>query len=516
MTDKLDRRDFLRLSAAGGSIAGLTCALGNLGFADDLAAPNRKLLVIFLRGGNDGLNALVPSGPQAVTNGVYGTYSTQLRPAIHIYNAASARPGAALPLLDPITSQPHPFAELNPAMATLQPIYQAGSLAYLHRIGSQGMSRSHFADQRFWETLRPQPPTTTTRNYAATNYHEGWVAKWASQQTSGFSAASLSVRQQQLCDSIAPGELQAHIRKLYEAPGVLSYSFDGPGLRGTQTGTGLDSIAAHLRTGLAARADTTAYPGRTPADERVRDTLDQTVTSEAQATSSIGAYTPFGNPVYPVRGTAPPAVPTDLPESGSVDEFGARMQDAARLIKNSSARIVCVELGGFDNHAEQVYAGTADHELGNHQEMLATLATGMAAIYQDVNLDPLAPELLTLVVSEFGRTSDQNNSRGTDHASGGLMLAMGDRIRTSKVVHNFEHNPASWQHMTSTDFTSAGPRHMAHKTDFRTVFEEVFQKYLLLNSTQIAALLPGFAADKTTLQGIFGHMNYTTQLNFLV
>ena len=93
---------------------------------------------------------------------------------------------------------------------------------------------------------------------------------------------------------------------------------------------------------------------------------------------------------------------------------------------------------------------------------------------------------------------------------------MGDRIQTSKLIHNFEDNPGSWQHMTSADFTSAGPRHMEHKTDFRTVFEEVFQKFLMLPQPVIDSLLPGFAADKATLQTLFGHTNFTTQLGFLV
>ena len=287
------------------------------------------------------------------------------------------------------------------------------------------MSRSHFADQRFWETLRPQPPSTTGGpNYAATNYHEGWVAKWASQQGTGFHAASLSVRQQQLCDSIAPGELQAHIRRLYSAPGVLSYTFDEPASRGTAMGTGANSIAAHLRTGLGARADTTAYPPRNAVDGRGRDTLTETLASESQATSSIGSYMRHGTASYPVAGAAAPTIPTQLPNSGSVDEFGARMQDAARMIKASSAQIVCVEYGGFDNHANQVYASATDHELGKHQEALAPLARGLAAFHDDVNMDPSAPECITVVISEFGRTSDQNNSRGTDHAEGGLVMVM--------------------------------------------------------------------------------------------
>jgi len=77
------------------------------------------LAVIFLRGGIDGLSAVVPYGDP-------NYYAPNLRPALAVPPPGS--PGGATDL--------DGFFGLSPAMATLLPAYQSGQLAFVQATGS--------------------------------------------------------------------------------------------------------------------------------------------------------------------------------------------------------------------------------------------------------------------------------------------------------------------------------------------------------------------------------------------
>jgi uncharacterized protein (DUF1501 family) len=98
----------------------------------------KTLVVVFQRGGADGLNMVVPFGEKA-----YYSY----RPTI-----AVPRPGqgaeAALDL--------DGFFGLNPALRPLAPLYKAGQLAIVNAVGSPDTgNRSHFEAQDIMESAAP-------------------------------------------------------------------------------------------------------------------------------------------------------------------------------------------------------------------------------------------------------------------------------------------------------------------------------------------------------------------------
>jgi uncharacterized protein (DUF1501 family) len=122
----LTRRGFFR---GAGALAALGVASPRLAFAAGGGGPSRGVLVvIFQRGGMDGLNVVVPYGD---------TDYYRLRPSIGV-----ARPGAANGALDL-----DGFFGLHPAMASLLPLYQSGELAIIQATGYRHDSRSHFECQ---------------------------------------------------------------------------------------------------------------------------------------------------------------------------------------------------------------------------------------------------------------------------------------------------------------------------------------------------------------------------------
>ncbi len=125
------RRDFLKKLTAAATLAGSGLALPRL--AGAAAANDTVLVVVFQRGGCDGLNHCVPHGD--------GDYYA-LRPGIGISKTE---------VLDL-----DGFFGLHPAMAPLVPIYQAGELAMMPAVHYPQASRSHFDSQQYIESGNTQ------------------------------------------------------------------------------------------------------------------------------------------------------------------------------------------------------------------------------------------------------------------------------------------------------------------------------------------------------------------------
>lgn len=139
----LNRRDFLKTSAAALAVAGLP----RLAFGAGPAANRDVLVVIFQRGGMDGLNAVVPYADADYY---------RLRPTLGL-----PRPGQGSSAVLDLDG----YFGLHPAMSALLPVYQAGNLAIVHATGFRHDNRSHFECQD-----RVERATLSTRSITT-----GWL-----------------------------------------------------------------------------------------------------------------------------------------------------------------------------------------------------------------------------------------------------------------------------------------------------------------------------------------------------
>lgn len=124
------RREFLGFSCYG--LGACLLPGSSLVLAADGGSSEAVTLVIFLRGGADGLNMVVPYAES--------DYYAQ-RPGIAV--PPPGETGGALAL-------DASFA-LHPAMANLEPLYHSGELALVHAVGGAHGSRSHFDAQNLME-----------------------------------------------------------------------------------------------------------------------------------------------------------------------------------------------------------------------------------------------------------------------------------------------------------------------------------------------------------------------------
>lgn len=135
----MNRRHFLQLSAL----------LPTLGLAPEIFANQSDqkapvLLLVELKGGNDGLNTLIP-----VDNPAY----YRLRPTLSIPASSALNTGNG-------------FA-MHPALKPLQNHWQSKDMAWLHGLGYENPNRSHFRSIEIWET-----------GSDANRYDDqGWIAK---------------------------------------------------------------------------------------------------------------------------------------------------------------------------------------------------------------------------------------------------------------------------------------------------------------------------------------------------
>ena len=137
----MQRRHFAQSLAA----AGLAMAGGQLFAAAPGQANQPRLLLVFLRGGYDAANLLVP---------VSSPFYYESRP-----NIAIARPSTELDSALPLDAD----WGLHPALReTLYPMFKNGELAFVPFAGTPDLSRSHFETQ---DSIELGQPLAQSKNY---------------------------------------------------------------------------------------------------------------------------------------------------------------------------------------------------------------------------------------------------------------------------------------------------------------------------------------------------------------
>ncbi len=119
------------LAAAGAAVGwlGARSAWAQAAFGESKGDPP-LLVVVFLRGGADGLNVVVPYADEDYY---------RFRPSLGIARPGDRRVGVGQPALDL-----DGFFGLNPALAPLLPEYKEGRMAVVQAVGSRDTTRSHF------------------------------------------------------------------------------------------------------------------------------------------------------------------------------------------------------------------------------------------------------------------------------------------------------------------------------------------------------------------------------------
>jgi uncharacterized protein (DUF1501 family) len=384
---------------------------------------------VFLRGAYDGLSAFVPYADRDYYN---------LRPNIAIA-APDGSPQTTIAL--------DKTFGLHPALAALQPLWTQGVLAVVPAAGSPDPTRSHFDAQHHWEIGTPGKSGNAA----------GWMNTLAS-----FKAQAPANAAQGASKSIALGVGEANPQIL---AGSAPVQLVPRGQAATKAGALGNERTHDAVMKLYGGDDALSKAFRAGADSRMQ-TAQTLSDAEAAEMANAATMTASNSEMQAANNGA-----------GSAQGLLLDAQHLGTLMRRDRAlRLGFLSAGGWDTHANQgAAAGALANNLGNLAQTLLQLRRDFSQ-----------PNDVVVVCSEFGRTSAENGTRGTDHGHGNALWVLGNRVHGGRWHGN-------WTGLAQGNLHEGRDLPVHH--DFRGVLAQVLRGTQGLNAKEIDSLFPGFAWD---------------------
>lgn len=496
MANVITRRTFLRASArtaVAGALASMVniphflqraLAEGNIGIS------GKKLLFIFLRGGNDGINNLIP-----IQDPSYAPNRAQLRlpkdPAVS-YDALTGQAD------NPGTLQPYAirtgngFAALNPNLYDLAPLFNTGRLALIHRVAYRSQSRSHFDSERLWEKGgdgTAAGKAIGTGMFYRTIVESGW------NQSHPLSGVSF---QSNLPQSLRGDQPMTNLSSINR--------YNILGVSGATSSTNGVNVAADRRKLLNYIDAGNAWPYASKDNRALVTGLGNAFRDTLEIFQDPSFAT---NEFFDDNGTTrlfPISAATNQAgvDAGSYDYF-QKLKSAAQVLANTDAVIAGTEMSGFDTHTSQVTAGSP--HLGSHGRLLKRIGWtfhALAKFFQNHSPNVKWEDIVVVTMSEFGRTSAENASVGTDHAEASLMYVAGGSIRggvygCSPTPLNGvnQWDPGNGGKNGSMFQANASVGYLRRCFDYRSIMGELIRDHLGATENQLQQIIPGYASEAT-------------------
>lgn len=398
----LTRRNFLRAGASGLALL----ALPGTSRLASAATSRNVLVVIYLRGGADGLTLVPPYGDAEYT---------QLRPTISVPQNE----------MTPLTG----FFGMHDSMPALQNLYAGGRLSVVHAVGSTDDTRSHFDAQDFMERAAPGNKTIA----------DGWLNRYLALRGQGQVLAGISMAGNQ------------EVSLVGSSPNLSVSSLSSFRLSGSFTEDRKTAIRA--------------LHGVSP-DSILSGSVNDVLDVEALLDS----------------------IDNDTPVEYPDNSFGRRLRDLAAMIRSDiGIHVAGLSIGGWDTHDDQV---------GRISGPAGLLSAGVGAFYEDLGGD--GDRVLTLIMTEFGRTVVENGTFGSDHGRGSVMMAVGAGIAGGNVLLK----DGTWPGLTPSP-PREPRRDLDVTTDFRDVFAEVLNRHLGVSTGELPAVFPDFVPVSENFPGLF-------------
>ena len=386
------RRDFLRFGGRALSTAAAAGALHRAGLVNALAQTSsqyKAMVCIFLFGGNDANNLLIPNDSAG-----YANYA-KIRQNLAIAQAS------LVPITDSISKASF---GLHPSFAPIASLYNTSKrLALVANVGSlvkavphdqnTGLPQlsgvplplnlySHSDQQTAWQTAIPLGGGTT-----------GWSGRSADRAAAGGGG--------QLPPSITMGGNVMQLVGQNTQPSALSTSNFALSASATDPG----SIALQQILGL---------PGGATLVQAAQSTMKDATAMALAVNSALAGSAGLG---------------VTFPGS----DIGTQLGQVAKLIQvrqsfGATRQIFFCSQGGYDTHSNQ---------LAQQVTLYGNLAAALSAFDQALTGLNLQNNVTTFTESDFGRTFQPNGNAGTDHGWGSHALVMGGAVNGGAVYGTY-------------------------------------------------------------------------------
>ena len=400
MTHKFapSRRNALRLTAmaplalGGGLMGGLARSAFAQNVANDTNVSDYKALVgIFLFGGNDGNNLLIPLDVPAFADYQKG-------------RGRLALDRGALQAINPTNTQGRPFA-LHPSMSALASLFETGQCAAVANVGPlvQATTRAQ------WQGNSVQlPPNLFSHSdqqsqwqagTADTSIRLGWGGRVADQ------VASLNGIQNVATAVAVNG------RSSFQQGATVS-----PFQVASSGNFGYDSYDSTSNDALSVGFGDMINTARPHLFEAAwNETIKRGITTQQVFQQALNESRPLTT-VFP----------------GS--NLGDQLRTVARLIAARATlgvkrQVYFCSLGGFDTHGID--------QLQDQGELLGIVSEAMASFYRATVELGVASQVTAFTMSDFGRDFPANGSGGSDHGWGSHHLVVGGAVKGKQLCGTF-------------------------------------------------------------------------------
>ncbi len=450
MTTHHSRRTFLRALGSTASAAALSRLCTTTALAQS-ASDYKALVCVFLFGGNDSHNMLVP---QDTAN--FAAYR-------------AIRKGLALPdnntKLLPILARSGGLFALNDGLKTIAPLWGQGQLAAVANVG-----------------MLVQP---TTR--------EQYLAKTIPVPTNLFSHADQVIEKQagdpngsggtgwggRIADAVQSRNGAATFPTAFSMSGNALFSTGGV-IQSATLYPGFDLSASGMNAWPAS-----ASAARVQALQEVLG-FDSGLTM-VQAANNVRKDALALNQLLKSAGAASPLT-TKFPGTN----LGRQMEQVAQVLKlrgatGMSRQVFFCSLGGFDTHSNQSW---------QQWDLLGQVSDAMRALYDATIEMGIADRVTTFTDTDFGRTLEPSGS-GSDHGWGGHQLVLGGAVQGGEVYGKFP-TPA----LGGPD--DANTRGVLIPTTSLDQYGATFAKWFGVPASGMAQVFPNIGNFPTADIGLFG------------
>jgi uncharacterized protein (DUF1501 family) len=355
----------------------------------EAASDYKALVCVFLFGGNDGHNLVVPLDATQ-----YAAYQ-------------KARGPLALPLnqLLPVNVPGFGAFGLHYAMPEMQTLFNNKKLALLANVGvlTRPTAYRNLSDPSFQlpSNLRSHADQVTMMQTGYTNAGNG----------SGWGGRTLDGLQPNNAASMFPVSIAMNSPAIYCVGAVTQ----GIAL---QPGNHLDQNALSI------------YP---PAAAQARAAALQTIVATGSGNAVVDAANQVMNTAIALNPILKSAVASAaLPKPFPQTQLGNQLLDIARIISLNGQfavgrQIFFCGLGGFDTHSGQSY---------QQWSLLQQVSQALDAFYAALQFWGLDSHVTAFTLSDFGRTLQPSGS-GTDHGWGNHHLVLGGAVAGGRMYGQF-------------------------------------------------------------------------------
>ncbi|SDT90039.1 Por secretion system C-terminal sorting domain-containing protein [Polaribacter sp. Hel1_33_78] len=362
---KLNRRDFIKLS----SIASASLPIVLSGFP---IFANEKPKEYSFTTDND--NILVLIQLQGGNDGLNTVFNLN-----QYSNLQSVRSNIIIPENELLTVDD--VTRFHPSMAGIQKVWEQEKLSLIQNVGYPNQNRSHFRSTDIWNSASSSEVTISS----------GWIGRFFNENHATFPENYPSPENPHPF-AITIGKI---VSETCQGPSAnFSMALNDP----DNPGTALVSNAGEIPNNCY--GDALSF---------VNETVSQT---NAYADIIINASNSGNN----------------LSDKYTSSDLAEKLKHVAKLISGGlKTKVFVVQIGGFDNHDNQVVEG--ETTTGKHAALLQELSEAMFAFQDDLELLNIDEKVIGMTYSEFGRRIRSNAGFGTDHGTAAPLFVFGTCVK---------------------------------------------------------------------------------------